>query len=101
METRVFESKFNVFSVPKPLTKAQMIRYKGGNGYGGYGGYIKYGTCHALSESKTCHCFQDRAGAIFFAGCADQENGTNCTGNWCCDSCGSASWVGPSPKCCG
>ena len=37
METRVFESKFNVLKVPKPLTKEQMIRYKGGSGYDGYG----------------------------------------------------------------
>ena len=24
--------------------------------------------------------------------CQDKKNGTNCEGNWCCDSCGSATW---------
>ena len=53
METRVFESKFNVLSVPKLLTKAQMIRYKGGNGYGngGYGGYA--------AGSYSCECVEE------------------------------------------
>ena len=98
METRVFESKFNVLRVPKLLTKAQMMRYKGGDGYGGYGGYSAFGTCAAKSESNTCICGASRADAIFWAVCEDKVNGTNCKGNWCCDNCGTASWIG---KCCG
>jgi len=94
METIFFESKFNVFRVPNPLTKEQMMRYKGGGGYepdGGYGGYHP-NKCAAMSANDTLLCNSTKAAVIFWAECKDQENGTNCSGKWCCASCGVASW---------
>ena len=49
METRVFESKFNVFRASKPLTKEQMKGCKGGDyGDGDYGdgSYSSAGGCY-------------------------------------------------------
>lgn len=53
------------------------------------GGYS--GTCAAIYNGEVW-CGVSRTEAIFWAGCTDQENGTNCSGNWCCDSCASTSW---------
>jgi len=55
---------------------------------GGYGGS---GTC-AAKHGTQCFDNLDRAAAIHMAVCQDKKNGTNCEGNWCCDSCGSATW---------
>jgi len=73
-------------SVPLPDSKLKLV-------LGGYGG-----TCHArISFDGTEHCFcnYSRQEAINIAACLDIENGTDCSGNWCCDNCGTASWVGP------
>ncbi len=56
------------------------------------GGYDGYATCAAISGGwdNEIHCNVSKAEAIFWAGC--DSDGTNCSGNWCCDSCQSATW---------
>ena len=90
METRVFESKFNVLSVPKLLTKAQMIRYKGGNGYG-YGGYDS-GDAGTKTCWRRCYTYSGEPTATTYKeSCYDHYG--ECTFNgWiadctCCGTC--------------
>ena len=52
---------------------------------GGYGN----GTCGAVSGSGSIYCDLSQTEAIWWAGC--DPDGTNCDGNWCCDSC-STTW---------
>ena len=78
--------KISVRSVSEFLTEPEMKRVTGGYGSG---------TCAAISETGTCLfgcATNSKTEAIFWAGCKDKTNGTNCSGNWCCDSCSSASW---------
>lgn len=53
---------------------------------GGYSGE----TCAAISGTGSILCNVSKSEALFGAGC--DSSGSNCNGNWCCDSCGSASW---------
>lgn len=67
---------------PEKVIKSEdLVNYRGGDELGG--------TCAARMGSQ---CFDNlsRTEAIFMA-CCDPD-GTNCDGNWCCDSCGEASW---------
>ena len=58
------------------------------------GGSAVSGTCCWRSGNGTvCDCGATKADAIHMANCKDRENGTECTGNWCCDSCSSTEWA--------
>jgi hypothetical protein len=54
------------------------------------------GTCAyhiVLGGTEICQSGISRYWAIYGAQCEDRENGTNCVGNWCCDSCGQVGWL--------
>jgi hypothetical protein len=66
------------------LTNDHKLNLKGGDMYAG--------TCAAYSATGSCFENLSRFEAIFMAGCDD--DGTNCNGGgWCCDSCGSVTWL--------
>ena len=67
------------------------------NTLGGYGG--GYGTCcwkgpEGSDGISSCDCGATKDQAIFMAVCKNTYGlGTDCAGNWCCDSCGSSTWA--------
>ena len=78
--------KISYQSLKEKLSDNQLKRIIAGSSGGG-------GTCAALTSSLECRCNISRKEAIFWACCQDRENGENCSGNWCCDSCSTASWI--------
>ena len=54
------------------------------------GGYDP-GTCCGKPPAGVCACGMSRESAWQYAKC--ENEGNNCLGNWCCESCGSATWV--------
>ena len=99
------KKKWNVRSAPNRLSDNQMKNVVAGysdGGGDGYGGGSVIGTCAAISSTGTClaSCASNtKTEAIFWAGCSDTTNGKNCSGNWCCDSCSSATWFTRDCKC--
>jgi len=60
---------------------------------GGFGGYgTESGTCCGRPPTGVCQCGIPKNEAIDYAQCANPD-GTDCPGNWCCESCGTATWV--------
>ena len=59
---------------------------------GSGGGDDGWGTCCANFGGNLCVCGVPKKYALNLAQCHDPE-GKNCEHNWCCDSCGTASWV--------
>ncbi len=68
-------------SPEKVIKNEELVNLKGG-----YNG----GTCAAIHEGIIL-CNISKTDAIFHASC-EYSDGTNCEGNWCCDSCSSATW---------
>jgi hypothetical protein len=67
------------------LTNNQKLTLRGGDEEPG-------GKCAAMSPTGSCFEYLSRTEAIFMAGC--DPDGTNCNGgHWCCDSCGSVTWL--------
>ena len=76
--------KFNLRSVSDFLSDNELKRVKAGS----------TGTCMALSNYGSLWCGVSKKEAVVLAACDDRDYGTGCLGNWCCDSCGTASWSG-------
>jgi len=74
-------------NLEKVIKNEELVNLRGGN-------YHEWetGTC-AAKNGMFCSTGLSKQSAIEFAGCTDTVNGTNCDGNWCCDNCGSASWL--------
>ena len=95
MKKNLFESKFNVFRVPIPLTKAQMKGYRGGYIGGGYGGYnIDFGSCGwgkkiTLANGET---FWSKKCWISKETAKDYQEVFG--GWWCCDHCSTTEYCG-------
>lgn len=74
-----------LFTPGKIIKNEDLLNMRGGSEY------IGGGTCAASSGTGSCFDNLSRTEAIFMAGC--DPDGTNCNGgNWCCDSCESATW---------
>lgn len=79
--------KFTWKSVSDRLSDGQMKQVIGGS----YGYGSSFGSCCYKTASGVCECGVSQGVAVHMAVCSG-SNGTNCQGNWCCDSCGSASY---------
>ena len=74
----------------KKLTDKQLKAAIGGQGYDP-NGPVQLGTCCAKSRFEWCICGISKQEAWNTAGC--NEEGENCSRNWCCDSCSSTGWT--------
>lgn len=74
-------------NVDKIIKNEELVNLRGGD-------YYSNRTCGAISASGSIYCDLTKTEAIWWAGC--DPDGTNCDGNWCCDSCSSTSYCGDS-----
>lgn len=67
----------------KVIKNEELVNLRGGYNWSS-------SSCGAKSSTGTVLCGLSKTEALFWAGCND--SGTNCSGNWCCDSCSSSSY---------